>query len=136
MGRWLTTHAKKPKWKMGGPQLNGSRRYRDYKRKTKRLGRILNTNYENSDFEQEVTKLTHITKSQWVTLLGWLKNYKYLFDGNLGKWTGPHVDILLKEKIKTYHKQALPILFIHIEPVKEYLDKLVAICLLMKVNRS
>ena len=53
------------------------------KEQSKLLGRILIAKYEKADLEQEVMKLTHLTKSQGVILLGCLKCYKALFGGNL-----------------------------------------------------
>ena len=54
------------------------------KEKSIGLGRILDTNYKNTDLEQEVNKLIHLTKFQRVILLSFLKHYKDLFGGNLG----------------------------------------------------
>ena len=95
--------------------------------KSIRLGRILNYNDEKADLEQEVNKLIHLTKPQRLVLISFIKKYKHLFAGNLGEWTGPPVDITLKNKAKPYHARYLPILIIHIEPLKKYLDRIVAI---------
>ena len=46
------------------------------KEKSLRLCRILNVNYKNPDLEQEVNKLTHLTKFQRLILLSCLKRYK------------------------------------------------------------
>ena len=71
------------------------------KEKSLRLCRILNANYKNPDLEQEVNKLTHLTKFQRVILLSRLKLYEDLFNGNLGDWTGPLVDTPPKDDSKT-----------------------------------
>ena len=58
------------------------------------LGRILDPNHKKADLKQEVNKLIHLNKFQWVILLSCLKWYKDIFDGNLGEWTSPLVDIM------------------------------------------
>ena len=65
--------------------------------------------------EQEVDKLIHLTKFQQVILLSCLKRYEDLFDGNLGEWNGPPVEIPIKDKAKPYYEQDFPILFIRLE---------------------
>ena len=82
------------------------------------IGRILDTNYEKADLEQEITRLIHLTKLEWVILLSCLKQYEDLFDGNIGEWTVPPVDTPLKDYAKPYHARALPILVIHLEYLK------------------
>ena len=83
-----------------------------------------------------VNKIIHLIKFQRVILLSCLKRYEYLFDGNIGEWTGPPVDIPLKDEANPYHARAFPILFIDIEALNIYLDRLVAIGLLTIINRS
>ena len=67
------------------------------KKKSIRLIRILDENNEKSDLEQEVNNLIQLTKFQQVILLSCIRRYKYLFDGNLGEWTGTPVYIPLKD---------------------------------------
>ena len=83
-----------------------------------RLGRILDANYEKADLEQEVNRLIHLTKFQWVILPSFHKRYEDLFGGYLGEWTGPPVDIPLKDEVNPYHEWALPSPVIHIEALK------------------
>ena len=85
----------------------------DIKENNIHIGRILDANYKKDNLEQEVNKLIHLTKFQLVILLSFLKRYEDLFDGNAGEWTGPPVDIPLKEESNTYHARALPILAVH-----------------------
>ena len=108
----------------------------DIKEQIKRLGRILDTNDEKADLELEFIKLTHFTKYQQVILLGCIKRYKYLFDGNLGEWTVPPVEIPLKYEDKPYHAREFTIPVIHIKDFKKDLDILVSIGVLKKVNFS
>ena len=84
------------------------------KEKSIQISRILDANYEKANFEQEVNKLIHLTKFQRVILLICLKQYEDIFDGNLGGWTGPPVEIPLKDEAKPYHAQAFPIPIIHL----------------------
>ena len=51
--------------------------------KSKRLGRILNSNYKQEYFEQEVIKPTHLIKLQRVILPGCLKSYEDTFNVNI-----------------------------------------------------
>ena len=82
------------------------------------IGRILDANYKNYGFEQEVHKLIHLSKIQRVILLSFLKRYEDLFGGNIGEWTVPAVLIPIKEEAKPYHAQAFPIPLIHIEAIR------------------
>ena len=102
----------------------------------KQLSRMLDKNNKNAYLEQEVTKLTHLIKSQQIILLAPLKHYEYLFGGNIGERTRPLVDIPLKNEAKTYHARYLPITVIHTIAFKKYLDRIVAIGVLTKVNHS
>ena len=67
------------------------------------LGRILDTKYKKSDLDQQVNEITYLTKFQRVILLSCLKFYEDIFDGNIGEFNGPPVQIPLKGQI-----QALP----------------------------
>ena len=80
-----------------------------------RLSRILVTNHEKANLEQEVNKLIHLTKLQRVILLSCLKLYEDIFNGNLGDWNGTPVEIPLKDEANPYHVQAFTIPFIHLE---------------------
>ena len=79
------------------------------------LGKIFDANDRMADLEQEVNKLIHPPKFEQVILLNFIKQYKYIFGGNLGEWTGPPVDIPLKDEANPYHAQAFPIPVIHLE---------------------
>ena len=71
-----------------------------------------------------------------MILLSCLKHYKDLFCSNIGEWTKPLVDIPLKDKSNTYNARALPIPDICLEYFKKYLDILVTIGVMTKINRS
>lgn len=103
---------------------------------SKRLQRILDNTYAKANLDKEVSEMTHLTDFQRVILLASLKKQEELFDGTLGKWNGPDVDIPLKDGAKPYHTRAFPIPVILLAPFKKYLDRLVSIGVLTKVNRS
>lgn len=103
---------------------------------SKRLQEILENKYEAADLEKEVEAMSHLTKFQKVALLAVLKNHETLFDGELGEWKGPPVDIPLKPGATPYHARAYPIPVIHLKPFKQDLDRLVEAKVLTKVNRS
>ena len=73
------------------------------KEQYKQIRIIIDANYKKADLEQEVSKLTHLTKFQVVILLGRIKFYKDILDGNIGDCTGPPVDTPLKDKDNPYH---------------------------------
>ena len=79
------------------------------------LGRKIDANYEKSDLEQEVNKLIHLGKFQRVIWLSSRKRYEDLFDGNLCDWTGPPVEIYLKDEVNLYHARAFIVPVVHIE---------------------
>ena len=59
----------------------------------------------------EVSKAaTHLDIEEQQHLYYLLKQYKYLFDGTLGKWKGKPVNFELKPNAKPYHAKAYPIL--------------------------
>ena len=86
--------------------------------------------------EQEVSKLTHINKSQPVILLSCIKCYKDLFDVNLGKWTGTPIDTPLKDETNPYYVQDLTLPFIHLKYFEKDLDRLFTVGVPIKMNRS
>ena len=100
------------------------------------MQRILDANYQKADLEKEVEKLTHLSSAQQEALLIYLKKYESLFNGELGKWEGPPVDLELKEGAKPYHARAFPIPHIHLEAFKKDLDRLEKLGVLTKRNRS
>ena len=97
---------------------------------------MLNANYQKADLEQEVSKIIHLIKLQWVILLECVKCYKDIFYGNIGEWTGSPIDIPIKLKSKHYHTWAFPIQVIHIKAFKKYLNRLVTIGVPKKFNLS
>ena len=106
------------------------------KEQYKELGRIVYSGYKTADLEQDVSKLTHLTKFQRVILLGCLKRFEDIFDGNLGEWIVPPIYTSLDDEANLYHARAFTIMVIHIEDFKKDLDIIAAIGILTKINCS
>ena len=56
---------------------------------------------------------THLDPLERNELYTLLKNYKSLFEGNLGTWHGKTYDIKLKTDAEPYHGRPFPVLHIH-----------------------
>ena len=65
-----------------------------------------------------------------------MKNYEYLFDGNLGTWHDKPYDIKLKPDAEPYHEWPFPVPRIHELTFKQELDWLEYLKVITKVNRS
>ena len=102
----------------------------------KRMNRILDANYDTPDLAQEVFKMNHLDDAQKVLLLDLLMKHEKLFDGKLGEFKGPPVEIELKPDAKPYHAKAFPIPHIHEQTFKKDLDRLVGAGVLRKINHS
>ena len=85
---------------MYGTQTNGSRQSRGHEIIMKKLNRTIDDNHEKADLEQEVNKIPHLTKFQWVILICCLKRYEYFFSANICEWNGPPVYIPLDDEDK------------------------------------
>ena len=83
------------------------------------MQRISDANYQKGDLEKDVAKLTHLSNAQQGTLLVYLKTCESLFNGELGKWEGPPIDLELKEGAKPYDARAFPIPHIHLDAFKK-----------------
>ena len=68
--------------------------------------------------------------------LALVSKYETLFDGTLGKWNGVEVDLELKEDAKPYHARPYPIPRVHLDTLKQEVERLCEIGVLKKVNRS
>ena len=69
---------------------------------TKRMKRILDAKYSNSDIKTIAERCTHIDPQERNELYTLLKKYECLFDGNLGTWRGKPYDIKLKPDAEPY----------------------------------
>ena len=64
------------------------------------------------------------------------KKYECLFDDNLGIWHGKPYDIKLEPDAEPYHGKPFPVPRIHELTFKQELDRLEALKVIKKVNRS
>jgi hypothetical protein len=76
---------------------------------TQRTMEILDAKYEKADLTNVVSKCTYLNKKEQTTLLKLLLKYKDLFDGTLGTWNGPEVDIRLKEDATPFFSRPFPV---------------------------
>ena len=71
--------------------------------------RILDADYHAADLMEVSKAVTHLDVEEQQCLYYLLKQYKYLFNGTLGKWKGKPVDFELRPNAKPYHAKAYPI---------------------------
>ena len=102
----------------------------------KRLTEILDAKYEKADLRKVAEKASHLSKSEQEDLFNLLSNYKDLFDGTLGRFTGKPYDIKLKPNVTPQHVRSFPVPKLHELTLKTELDRLVKLGVLKKVNRS
>jgi hypothetical protein len=94
---------------------------------TKRTMDILDAIYEKADLINVVSKCTYLNKKEQNILLQLLIKYEDLFDGTLGTWNGPEVDIKLKKDAIPYFARPFPVPQIHEKTFKIEIDRLVTI---------
>ena len=68
-------------------------------------------------------------------MLALLEEFKDLFDGTLGTWTGDPYEIELKEGAKPFHARPFPIPRVHEGCLKMEVERLCQIGVMKKVNR-
>ena len=76
---------------------------------TTRIKKILEAKYEKADLDQIVESSIHLTSVEQRKLRRLLHKYKSLFDGQLGQWKGPPVNIELREGVKPSYQKAYPV---------------------------
>ena len=103
---------------------------------TNQIKKILDAKYEAADIPTIVESCTHLTDLEKSKLAKLLLKYEELFDGTLGKWKGPPVDIQLRENVKPYHARAYPIPKSQEAKIRAEIYKLIEARVLKKVNRS
>ena len=103
---------------------------------TTRMRRILDANYEKPDLDKVTDACIHLTEDQRQSLNKLLKKHEYLFEGKLGLWNTPPVELELKDNVKPYHTRPYPIPHIHKRTFKKELDRLCEIGVLRKINDS
>jgi hypothetical protein len=74
---------------------------------------ILDARYEKADLSTIVSKCTSLSKEERAALLKLLLCYEDLFNGMLGTWNGPEVQIKLKKDSIPYCAQPFPVPQVH-----------------------
>ena len=100
------------------------------------MKRILDDKYSKSDIKTIPESSTHLDPQERNELYTLLKKYECLFGGNLGTWYGKPYDIILKPDAEPYHGKPFPVPRIHELTFKQELDRLEALKVIKKVNRS
>ena len=103
---------------------------------TKIIKRILDAKYSKADTNTIAESSTHLDTQERNELYTQLKKYECLFDVNLGTWHGKPYDIKLKPYAEPYHGKTFPVPRIHELTFKQELNRLEALKVIKKVNRS
>ena len=102
----------------------------------KRIGEILDAKYELANLKQVTKDIPLISKSDREAIYRVLKKYEILFDGQLGRYTGPPHTIHLKDGATPYHGKPYKIPQIYEAQLKAEVERLVKIGVLKRVNHS
>ena len=103
---------------------------------TKRISDILDAKYEAANLKNIVKNTPILSQEDKEALFKVLKKYEVLFDGQLGRWTGPPHVIHLKDNVNPYHGKPYTIPQIYEATLKLEVERLVKIGVLKKVNHS
>ena len=103
---------------------------------TARMKQILDAKYEPANLDQIVAECVNLNDEQKQSLRDLLEEYKHLFDGTLGHWSGDDYHIELKEGAQPYHAKPFPIPKTYEATLKLEIERLVKAGVLKKVNRS
>ena len=76
---------------------------------TKRVIKILDSNYQKANLQQVVNGATHLNKKQKKWLHNLLLKYESIFDGGLGEWNTDPVDFELKEGEQPHSQGHYPV---------------------------
>ena len=88
---------------------------------------ILELKYGKADLTALVESLNHLSTSQKRDLLKMLQMHELLFQGKVGKWKGPPIDIRLKPNTKPYHTKAYRVPQAYQKVFREEIQRLVDI---------
>ena len=103
---------------------------------TTRLKKILDAKYEKADIPEIVQSSIHLKEDQKAKLEELLIKYEALFDGTLGQWKGPPINIELRADAKHYHARPYPIPTSQEKKIRLEIERLIRARVLKKVNRS
>ena len=103
---------------------------------TKRLVKILDSNYHKDNLTEFVARATHLNNKQKSHLLELLIKYEDLFDGTLGEWKTSPVEFELKEGAEPHSQRHFPVPHLYKETFHKELLRLVEIGVLEPVQQS
>ena len=108
----------------------------DLEEMSDRIKRILDAKYEPADLDEVIKEQTELSDDEKQKLRRLLDEYSDLFDGTLGKWNGSLVELKLKPDAEPYHAKAFPVPRVHLDTLKQEVERLCKIGVLKRVNRS
>lgn len=103
---------------------------------TKRMIKILDSNYKKADLAQVAAGAKHLTKEERSKLYNLLMEYEDLFDGTLGEWKSDPVDFELVDGAKPHSQRHYPVPHLYKKTFKKELDRLVKLGVLEVVQQS
>ncbi len=101
-----------------------------------RIKHILDAKYEKADLDEVARNQTHLTHEEQQKLRQLLLRHAELLDGTLGLWKDEECDFELKEDAKPYHAKAFPIPKVHMQTLRQEVERLIKLGVLKHVNRS
>ena len=75
---------------------------------TSRMTRILDNDYHKVNLPAIVGQCTHSNEEERAKLLALLHKHELIFDGTLGKWNVPPLDLELKPGSTPYRARCIP----------------------------
>ena len=103
---------------------------------TKRMKKILNTNYKKGNLKKIVNNLKYLNNDKQCVILKISRKREEMFDGTLGNYTGPEYKIELLEGVKPYHAKPFPIPKLHKEIPRTEVNRIVNIGVLKSLSNS
>jgi hypothetical protein len=92
---------------------------------TRRTMEILDANYEKANLKTVTQECTHLSKEEQTSLHKLLLRYEDLFDGTLGTWNGPEVELKIKKDAEPYFARPFSVPQVHERTLKIEIDRLV-----------
>jgi hypothetical protein len=92
---------------------------------TRRAMEILDAKYEKANLSNTLSRCTYLSKEEQNSLLKLLLHYEDLFDGTLGIWNGPEVELKIDKNAIPYFGRPFPVPQIHEKTLKVEIDRLV-----------
>ena len=97
---------------------------------------LLESKYKKADLSAVIDNQMHLTDDQKGKFGQVLKEFEDLFEGQLGAWNGPTIDIELKDRVTPFHGRPYKIPHAIQDTVKTEVNPLVEIGVLLPNPRS